>query len=121
MKTKDLIKELQELDPTGECQVFGDGDIYFCEKVPWYYDGRPGILIRDESKKPYYDVVGIRQINETDGDKIYLKCMTLENVLYDSPQDRSIITEGNPEFLKEAEEIRQKWIKWHEDNNIPLG
>ena len=59
MKTKELIKELQELDPTGETEVVcGCGDIYFVEELPAYYDGRLGVLIKDESKKPYYHVKG---------------------------------------------------------------
>ena len=47
MKSKELICQLQKLDPEGNCEVFGDGDIYYLEKLPWYYDGKPGILIRD--------------------------------------------------------------------------
>ena len=118
MKTKELIKQLQELDPEGICEVFGDGDIYCLEKLPWYYDGKPGILIRDESKKPYYDIIGMRQITPADGDKIYLKCMDLEQLAMDeSAGFNPNIIEGSYEFKQIYKGYLDKWNKWLGDTN----
>jgi hypothetical protein len=113
MKSKELIKQLQKLDPEGNCEVFGDGDIYFCDRLPWYYDGKPGILIRDESKKPYYHVAGMRQIKPEDGDKIYIYTMTLDDVVCDGHPDD--IFEGDESFMKNVAERKKYWKEW-EDN-----
>lgn len=111
MKTRELIKQLQELDPTGECEVFGgDGDIYFLEKLPWYYDGRPGILIRDETRKPYYDVIGMRQITEKDGDKIYIHCLGIDDVFGENDKD-DLVCEGDEYFKERARKARQEYIE----------
>lgn len=40
MKSKELIKQLQEADPTGEVEVYGcAGAIHFIELMPGYWDG----------------------------------------------------------------------------------
>lgn len=51
MKTKELIRSLQELDPSGEeeCCV-GNVDIIYVQKMPAYYDGRLQVLQRDAGK-----------------------------------------------------------------------
>ena len=99
MKTKDLIKHLQELDPTGECQVFtGDGDIHTGIRLPWYYDGKPGILIRDENRKQEYNIIGMREINESDGDKVYLYSQSLSDLVQEARQLDDYKIEGSDEF-----------------------
>lgn len=49
MKTRELIRQLQELDPSGdvECCV-GNVDIIYVQKLPAYYDGRLQVLKRDD-------------------------------------------------------------------------
>ena len=48
MKTKELIKFLQEADPIGETEVsVGNVDISFVEELPAYYDGPQQVLTRD--------------------------------------------------------------------------
>ena len=49
MKTKELIRQLQEIDPSGdeECCI-GNADIHFVDKLPAYYDGTLQILKRDD-------------------------------------------------------------------------
>lgn len=108
MKSRELIKRLQELDPDGECEVFGDGDIYCLEKLPWYWDGKPGILIRDENLKPYYDVIGMRQITEKDGDKIYINCLGVEDVFGDNGK-ANLICEGDERFKESAKRAREEY------------
>ena len=109
MKTKELIKQLQELDPTGECQVFGDGDIYCLEKVPWYYDGRPGILIRDETNKGTYNIEGMRQITAADGpNKIYLVCQGLDDLAMEADVLEDYQIEGDECF-------KERYKKYFDD------
>lgn len=85
MKTKDLIAELQQQDPSGELEcVVGGEDIYFCERQEYYYDGTPTLLVRDESKKPYYHIVGLRVPGS--GEKVRLHTMSVEDVFLDHPE-----------------------------------
>jgi len=62
MKTSDLIRRLQEADPTGEAEcVVGGDDIYFVENLPMYYDGLPTLLVHDpEKRNREWSVVGLR-------------------------------------------------------------
>lgn len=46
MTTSELIKQLQGLDPEGNMIVDG---VYFCEKLPYYYDGKSYDINRNES------------------------------------------------------------------------
>jgi len=81
MKTKELIRQLQEIDPEGEAEVVvGRSDIYFLEKTAMFYDGLPTILIRDPSKQPYYDVIGFKA--SCTGTKIMIKTYDYEDVLW---------------------------------------
>lgn len=58
MKSKELIKQLQEIDPSGEIEVgVGRSDIYFVSKYPAYYDGPNFILTKDLSKTNY-NIIG---------------------------------------------------------------
>ena len=59
MKTKELIRLLQEADPTGEEEVcVNNEDILDVGTEPAYWDGTLQILERDEKLSPYYNVVG---------------------------------------------------------------
>ena len=61
MKSKELIRQLQEIDPTGEMEVTcGKADIYFLSTEPGYYDGCAHILKRDpELEGKSYSVIGV--------------------------------------------------------------
>jgi hypothetical protein len=84
MKTKDLIKELQEADPSGEIEVCVNNiDIFTVTTEPAYYDGRLQLLIRDPAKKPYYDIVGGRYVSS--GAKVVISPMSITDVLWDDP------------------------------------
>lgn len=49
MKTKELIRLLQEADPSGEEQCcVGNADIYYIDNLPAYYDGTLQILNLNE-------------------------------------------------------------------------
>jgi hypothetical protein len=58
MKTKELIRLLQEEDPSGEmdCVIDNQDILYVCGEIS-YWDGCKQILIRDETKD-CYNVIG---------------------------------------------------------------
>lgn len=84
MKTKELIRQLQEADPSGEldCCIGTTSDIYFVERLPAYYDGTQEILIRDPKIKDRYNIVG--GIFTGDGVKICIQSYSIEDALWDA-------------------------------------
>lgn len=108
MKTKELIKLLQEEDPSGEleCNV-GGKDIYFVEKIPGYYDGAYKVLIRDDSKKNQYNIDGISI--RRDGFKIRLYTLGYDDVLLDNPD--AIVEYSDPQTKQQYEESVEKCRK----------
>lgn len=79
-----LIKELQKLEAEhGEkCQVVINGhDMWFPIAAPGNYDGTYEVLIHDDSKKPYYSVVGAERSDK--GTKIVLSPYSIEDFLCD--------------------------------------
>ncbi len=87
MKTKKLIKLLQEIDPTGEEEVsVNNEDIFIVQDMPAYYDGRLQVLIRDKSKEPYYDVIGCKVVAK--GRKIEIRTMGWREVINNDPAAR---------------------------------
>jgi hypothetical protein len=85
MRTKDLIKKLQEADPSGEleCNVMGH-DVFYIDRSPYYYDGYSEVLIRDPAKEPYYNVIGAK-FNAPE-DKITIVTHSIEDALYEDPE-----------------------------------
>jgi hypothetical protein len=84
VKSKELIRLLMEQDPSGETEVsVGNHDIYFIERQPAYWDGSLQRIIIDESKKPYYSVVGAKVVSS--GFKLTLHTMGVEDVLENEP------------------------------------
>lgn len=86
MKTSELIRRLQEADPTGDAEcVVGCEDIFFVEPLPAYYDGRPLLLVHDESlRDKCFSVVGARFMG--DGPKVRITTLGLEDLLIDNPE-----------------------------------
>lgn len=83
MKTKDLIRRLQEADPTGELHVsVGNIDILTVYRVEHYYDGRQERLMRDETS-PYYNVVG--GYWSTEGHKVVIRDLSIEDAIFEDP------------------------------------
>jgi len=55
MKTKDLIRKLQEADPSGELNVrINGGPISFVEEKEGYWDGTYNYLEKDKTGKPIW-------------------------------------------------------------------
>ncbi len=108
MKTKELIRLLQEADPTGETECCVDNeDIHFVDRVPAYYDGTLQVFERDPAKKGFYDIVGVRFVRS--GDKIKIRHMGYEDVIHNRsevPIDTSCFG-GNKESMDKAiEKVR---------------
>lgn len=84
MKTKELIKQLQEADPSGEleCAIGGNIDIFAVYVTPAYYDGYLEILERDHSQDPYYNVCG--GIITGEGDKVKIEAYSIEDAILDN-------------------------------------
>jgi hypothetical protein len=83
MKTKELIKQLLDADPSGEREVcVGNVDIFFVEKMPAFYDGRLQVLQRDENLKGY-NIVGAKLVSS--GLKINIHTMSIFDALWDNP------------------------------------
>ena len=104
MKTKDLIKKLQELDPSGEIEVVADGlPIYFAEKMPAYWDGDLPMLIQDKDLiGRCYSVIGFKYTDK--GKKIMLRSMSLDDFLTDNP-------DGNVELDLSTEKKQKEYQK----------
>lgn len=82
MKTKELIRLLQEADPSGELECCVENiDILGVYPELAYWDGAFQVLVRDNSKKPYYDVVGAKYIAE--GTKITISPHSIDDAIFD--------------------------------------
>ena len=88
MKTKELIRRLQEADPTGEAECcVGNHDIFFVESKAAYWDGRLEVLVRDQSKEPWYNVVGAKIT--THGTKINIRTLSIDDAIFNDPAHSS--------------------------------
>lgn len=80
MKTKELIRLLQEADPEGETECcINNNDIHFLDKMPAYWDGILEILQRDHSRDPYYNICGAKYT--TKGFKINIRSLSITDAI----------------------------------------
>ena len=117
MKTKELIRLLQEQDPSGEEECCcGNQDIFFVSKDFAYYDGSLQVLIRDPAKAPYYDVVGGKYVRT--GFKIQIHTLGISDIL-DDPKAVIDYTEVGPDlqgaYATADETSREAYRKMHCD------
>ena len=83
MKTKELIQQLQELDPEGDIDVIIDGvPVWTVEDLPAYYDGLKPELI--QLGHEYFDIIGYRYTSK--GRKISLRSCRLSDALVELMQ-----------------------------------
>ncbi len=83
MKTKDLIAELRNQDPSGELNVcVGNVDILFVHREPAYYDGPLQVMERDPTER-YYDVKGFDIVYS--GEKVQIQTHSWKDALLDTP------------------------------------
>ena len=104
MKTKTLIAELQEADPSGEMHVtVGNTDIHFLGRQPSYYDGDVQRLIRDDDRSDY-NIIGAEFPLE---DHIKIHTLPISWALLDFPE-LPVECHGNEELEKVVEEWREE-------------
>lgn len=102
MKTKELIKLLQEEDPNGELDVvIGNAPVILVEKLPAFYDGK---LERFDDAVPF--PTKARYVN--DGHKISLRSYSIEDALWDNP-DLEVVCPSEY-YENYIEKIRQEVI-----------
>jgi len=109
LKTKELIRQLQEADPSGEleCAIGGNVDIISVYALPAYYDGYLEILERDHSKDPYYNICGA--IITGEGSKVRIDPYSVEDAIFDNVDlPVKIIGDSNNIRRKGIEKYREK-------------
>jgi hypothetical protein len=126
MKTKELIKRLQEEDPSGELECcVGNEDIYFIEKLPAFYDGPLQILHR--SNDPGYNIVGATIA--FNGYKIQLQTLSVKDVIFNAVDgdynvDIKVDCENDRtqyfinEWYKEAKELKEETDAWYKEYKL---
>jgi hypothetical protein len=98
MKTKELIKRLQEADPSGELECcVGNIDIYFVTQEPAYYDGALQVLLHDETKRDLmWSIVGAKLTRH--GSKVQIHALSIEDAMFDTVvngKDFPVTVEGD--------------------------
>jgi hypothetical protein len=85
MKTNELIRRLQEADPSGEMEVtVGKTDIHFIGRSPAYWDGCYQILKRDPALEgKCYNIIGAEIRSE--GSHICINTHSVEDILDENP------------------------------------
>lgn len=113
MKTKELIKQLQEADPSGEEEVcVGNVSIVHVDSLPAYYDGPLQVIIYDEKgliKSGKY---------KRSGKKIDIRTWSFSDIIWDYPNleiDYSELGEFFGPRTKEAHDQIRK-----ESNDLEL-
>jgi len=109
MKTKELIKQLQAADPSGEleCAIDGNVDIFTIFVEAAYWDGSLQVLERDHSKDPYYNICGGKFIRE--GWKVSIKPLSIEDALMDDINMPIKLVGYGPESRKQMEGQIESW------------
>ncbi len=109
MKTKELIRRLQEIDPTGETECcVGNADIFFVDCTPAYWDGCLQLLKRDPTSK-YYNVIGAKYT--TKGQKIVIVTHSIEDAILEN-SDLPVEYEGFVDGCKTKEQYQTTVKKW---------
>jgi hypothetical protein len=119
MKTKTLIKLLQENDPSGELECcIENADILDVWREPAYYDGCLQVLIRDEENK----VIEGKIIGT--GTKVIVYSQSISDVLLDYPDFKISYDEGMSDFKKkqyEASYAKERQEKIDISNDVECG
>jgi len=105
VKTSELIRLLQEADPSGEAECCVDNeDIHCLDVLPGYYDGRLQVFTRDPTKLPYFDIVGAKITGR--GTKVKIRHLSIEELLIDNPEMPVDTSEVSPEYATNVERWR---------------
>lgn len=96
MTTGELIALLREADPDGNTPVCVDNaDVYIVERLPAYYDGALQQLIHNESKRPYWTIVGANLTRR--GIKVKIHPLSIDEIMIDMP-DLPVTLDANDEY-----------------------
>ena len=108
MKTAEVIRLLQEADPTGETECcVENADIFFVDVQPAYYDGYLQVLKRDPTSK-CYNVVGAKYTAK--GQKVVIKVLTISDAIFeqeDLPVEFEDLSPGNADYYRKLVEDRR--------------
>lgn len=108
MKTRDLIRRLQDADPTGEAEVCVDNeDICWVHPMEAYWDGRLQVLERDGNR-----VVGAKVTSM--GTKVKIVHLSIEEAIYDNPELPVDLSELG--ISRSVEEWTADIAKWREES-----
>ncbi len=114
MKTKELIQQLQEADPSGELEVScGLIDIIHVDRAPSYYDGYQQVLIRDPSRDPYYNIVGGKYNGKND--KVVICPLTISDAIWNH-RDKEPFVVDYSELPEYRGKMLQKAHEYDADN-----
>ncbi len=106
MKTKKLIKLLQDNDPSGELECTVNGiDIYSVARQPGHFDGAYEILVRDESRTNY-NIVGAKITSESE--KIILEPLSIKEAISEDPK---LPVEFDSRVREEDKKLVEEWRK----------
>lgn len=99
MKVKELIRQLQEADPTGEVEAcVGNIDIHFVSCESAYYDGPLQVLQRDPKRTGRcYDICGAELRH--DGRKVQIHTLSIRDAIWEDP-NLTVSVGGNDERVK---------------------
>jgi hypothetical protein len=114
MKTKEVIKLLQEEDPSGELEVsIGGVDILFIEALPYYYDGRQQVLVKNEKG----NVIGGRYTES--GNKVVIHYRGFSDYIWDDENFQiEYGSEHTKKFKEHHDKIRQQGIDCREEMDL---
>jgi hypothetical protein len=113
MKTKELIRQLKEADPSGKLEcVVGNVDIHYVDTEPGYYDGWYEVLIRDE-REDCYNIIGARVTRKKD--KVQIHTLPIEWALMNDPEMHIYIDDEEERYVKRYEKLRFETRKIYDD------
>ncbi len=109
MKTKELIRQLKEADPSGELEcVVGNVAIIDVGTEPGYYDGWYEVLIRDDE-----GCVKAARVTKK-RDKVSIFTHPIEWVLLDNPEMPIYIDDNEERYVKRYEDLRKETRRIHD-------
>ena len=105
MKTRELIEQLQSLDPSGELECcIENHDISFLDLVPASYDGTLELIERSSEDNEVCSAV-----LETQGKKIRLHPLSIADAIFDIPALPVSINAEEPELIEQHEAKVAEW------------
>lgn len=116
MKTKILIRQLQEADPTGEVEVCVDNcDIGYVDLMAAYWDGPLQVLVRDENK-----IIGAKY--KRTGNKVKIHPLSISDAISNDheividyselDEERAINTKQSHDDLREWHKQMENRLEW---------